>query len=80
MAIEVELTLKERARLERILRGYVRNRNVDVIRYYAPPQIAEAVQRAARVVGAERLLEIAPLPAACVPQRSAKGPSIGSRT
>jgi hypothetical protein len=38
MAIEVELTLKERARLERILRGYVRNRNVDAIRHYASPR------------------------------------------
>ncbi|MBV9168091.1 MAG: hypothetical protein JO342_18285 [Solirubrobacterales bacterium] len=80
IAIEVELTLKERARLERILRGYVRNRNVEAIRYYAPPDIAQAVQRAARVVGAERLLEIAPLPVACIPQRGARARSDGSRT
>lgn len=79
IAIEVELTLKERARLERILRGYVRNRNVHAIRYYASPQIAEAVRRAARAVGAERLLEIAPLPTGCNHQRRAMGPSNGSR-
>lgn len=77
IAIEVELTLKERARLERILRGYVRNRNVHAIRYYAPPHIAEAVQRAA---GAERLLEIAPLPVACIPQRGARARSDGRWT
>lgn len=62
IAIEVELTLKTRARLERILRGYLRNQNVSRIRYYAPANIGEAVQRAARTVGAERLLELASLP------------------
>ncbi len=62
VAIEVELTLKTRSRLERILRGYVRNRNVASVRYYAPPQIGEAVLRAARAAGADRLLEIALLP------------------
>jgi UTP-glucose-1-phosphate uridylyltransferase len=61
-AIEVELTLKTKARLERILRGYLRNQNVSRIRYYAPTNIGEAVRRAARAVGAERLLELAPLP------------------
>ncbi len=48
VAIEIELTLKTKTRLERILRGYLRNRNVASVRYYAPPQIAEAVRRAAR--------------------------------
>jgi hypothetical protein len=62
VAIEIELTLKTRTRLERILRGYLRNRNLRTVRYYAPPQISEAVQRAARAVGADRLLEIVPLP------------------
>jgi hypothetical protein len=32
IAIEIELMLKTRARLERILRGYVRNRNVRTVR------------------------------------------------
>ena len=36
-AIEIELTLKTKARLERILRGYLRNPNLATVRYYAPP-------------------------------------------
>jgi DNA-binding Lrp family transcriptional regulator len=66
VAIEVELTLKTKARLERILRGYVRNRNVTAVRYYGSPSIGDAVRRAARAVGADRLLELAPLPATSV--------------
>jgi hypothetical protein len=61
-AVEVELTLKNRTRLERILRGYLRNQNVTVVRYHAAPQIADAVTCAARAVGADGLLELAPLP------------------
>jgi hypothetical protein len=61
VAIEVELTLKSRTRLERILRGYLRNRNLTNVRYYAPPAIREAVRRAARAVGADRLLQVMPL-------------------
>ncbi len=61
-AVEVELTLKNRTRLERILRGYLRNQNVSVVRYYAAPPIAEAVRRAALAVGAEAIVEVAPLP------------------
>jgi hypothetical protein len=62
IAVEVELTLKNRARLERILRGYLRNQNVTVVRYHAAPPIAEAVRRAARAVGADAIVELAPLP------------------
>jgi hypothetical protein len=62
IAVEVELTLKNRTRLERILRGYLRNQNVAVVRYHAAPPIADAVQRAARAVGADAILELAPLP------------------
>ena len=62
VAVEVELTLKNRTRLERILRGYLRNQNVSVVRYHAAPPIADAVRRAARAVGAEAILELAPLP------------------
>jgi hypothetical protein len=62
VAIEVELTLKTRTRLERILRGYLRNRTLASVRYYTTPPIGEAVRRAARDVGADRLLEIVPLP------------------
>ena len=63
-AIEIELTLQTNARLERILRGYLRNRNLTAVRYYAPPQIANAVERAARATGADALLELASLPQA----------------
>lgn len=61
-AVEVELTLKNRTRLERILRGYLRNHNVSVVRYHAAPPIADAVRRAARAVGADAIVELAPLP------------------
>jgi hypothetical protein len=64
VAVEIELTLKNRPRLERILRGYLRNHNVSIVRYHAAPPIADAVQRAARAVGAEAILELAPLPSA----------------
>jgi hypothetical protein len=63
-AVEVELTLKNRSRLERILRGYLRNQNVSVVRYHAAPPIADAVRRAAQAVGAEAIVELAPLPSA----------------
>lgn len=66
-AIEIELTLKTKARLERILRGYLRNRNLAAVRYYAPPQIADAVERVARATGADALLELASLPQAATP-------------
>ncbi len=62
IAVEVELTLKNRTRLERILRGYLRNQNVSMVRYYAAPPIADAAQRAARAVGADAIVELAPLP------------------
>ena len=62
VAVEIELTLKNRTRLERILRGYLRNQNVAVVRYHARREIAEAVERVARAVGAEGILELAPLP------------------
>jgi hypothetical protein len=62
VAVELELTLKNRTRLERILRGYLRNQNVTVVRYHAAAPIADAVRRAACAVGADAILELAPLP------------------
>lgn len=71
IAIEIELTLKTRARLERILRGYMRNQNVAAIRYHAPRPVAVAVQRAARATGADSMLELAPPPSVgALPRRS----------
>lgn len=66
-AIEIELTLKTKRRLERILRGYLRNTNLATVRYYAPPQIASAVERAARATGADAVLELTALPDAATP-------------
>jgi len=62
VAVEIELTLKNCTRLERILRGYLRIQNVSVVRYHARREIAEAVERVARAVGADGILELAPLP------------------
>jgi hypothetical protein len=62
VAIEIELTLKTRARLERILRGYLRNRNVIAIRYHAPQAVADAVKRAAHATGADGILQVTPPP------------------
>ncbi len=62
IAVEVELTLKNRTRIERIRRGYLRNQNVSVVRYHAVEPIGDAVRRAARAVGAEARVELAPLP------------------
>jgi hypothetical protein len=42
--------------------GVLRNQNVAVVRYHAAPPIADAVQRAARAVGADAIVELAPLP------------------
>jgi hypothetical protein len=66
-AIEIELTLKTKPRLERILRGYLRNGNLATVRYYAPPQIASAVERAARATGADAVLELTALLDAATP-------------
>jgi hypothetical protein len=70
VAVEVELTLKNRTRLERILRGYLRNQNLTLVRYHAAPPIADAVRRAARAVGADAILELAPLPSTGVTNQS----------
>jgi hypothetical protein len=73
VAIEVELTLKTRTRLERILRGYARNRRLASVRYYARPSIAEAVGRAADRSGAADLVDIRPLPQVCNGDRRGQG-------
>lgn len=69
IAIELELTLKTRARLERTLRGYLRNHNVASIRYYAPQPIADAVRRAARMTGSDSILELQRPPSASIERR-----------
>jgi hypothetical protein len=69
VAIELELTLKARARLERTLRGYLRNHNVATIRYYAPKPIADAVRRAAGATGSDSILELRRPPSAWIKRR-----------
>lgn len=69
VVVEVELSRKARRRVEAILRGYGRNRHVHAVRYYAPPQVAEVVVRAARAVHATDLVDVRPVaeldPAGC---------------
>jgi hypothetical protein len=60
-AVEVELTPENRTRLERILRGYLRNQNVSIVRYHAAAPRRRRPARAAHAVGAETILEVAPL-------------------
>lgn len=53
VAVEVELTAKERPRLVAICRGWARARHVDAVYYLAEPQAAAAVGRAVRETRAE---------------------------
>ncbi len=46
VAVEVELTTKERPRLVKICRGWARARHVDAVYYLAAPQVDVAVRRA----------------------------------
>ncbi len=46
VAVEVELSVKDRRRLARICRGYARARNIDAVCYLAAPAPARAVERA----------------------------------
>lgn len=45
LALEVELTLKSKARLDEIMRGYMRNQRIAQVRYYAAPPVSEAVRK-----------------------------------
>jgi hypothetical protein len=45
VAVEVELSIKARARLARICRGYARARHIDHVYYLATPRVARAVHR-----------------------------------
>src|SRR3954454_11364600 len=61
LAVEVELTVKKRRRLESICCGYARNRALEAVRYYAPPRVHRAVSRAARAASATDVIETRPL-------------------
>lgn len=59
VAVEVERTAKNRARLERILAGYARARHVAEARYYVPSRrIADYLGRTARAVGADPIVNV----------------------
>jgi hypothetical protein len=59
VAVELELTAKGRARLEEILRGYVRARHLARARDYVGSQAVErSVLAAVRAVRAERVVEV----------------------
>src|SRR4051794_6306358 len=59
VAVELELTAKGRARLESILRAYVRARHVSRACYYVGgPAVERAVVAAVRSVRAERVVEV----------------------
>jgi len=65
LAVEVELTVKAPARLLAICRAWARSRHLAGVLYVAPPNVARAVERARRAVGAEQrvaIVELAALP------------------
>jgi hypothetical protein len=53
LAIEVELSIKARRRLQTICRGYARARHLDHVYYLAAPAVGRAVRRAIAEVRAE---------------------------
>jgi hypothetical protein len=61
VAIEVELTSKSPPRLEAIVRGWARSREVDGVVYLASPAAERAVQRAIERVGADPRVLLLPL-------------------
>jgi hypothetical protein len=58
VAVEVELSVKARARLATICRGWARARHVDGVYYLACPQAARAVSRAVRETRAEEQITV----------------------
>jgi hypothetical protein len=58
VAVEVELSVKARARLAAICRGWARARHVDGVYYLACPQAARAVSRAVRETRAEEQITV----------------------
>lgn len=61
LAIEVELAVKGRVRLDSIVSGYVRARHIGAVRYYAAPAARKAVQRAVWRASAGELFDVRPL-------------------
>ena len=61
VAVEVELSVKDRLRLARICRGWARARHIDAVYYLAASAPARAVQRAVDEVKAQDLISVLPL-------------------
>ena len=61
VAVEVELSIKARARLTRICRGWARARYIDAVYYLAEPGPSRAVQRAVAEVRAEEKISVLPM-------------------
>jgi hypothetical protein len=75
VAVEVELTIKSPRRLADICRAWARCRCVAGAVYLAPPEVEQAVERAARAVDAGERIAIVPLDAVTHPQPVAAAPS-----
>lgn len=67
-AIEVELAVKKRERVEDILRGYRRNPAVTKVRYYAPDNVAAVVRRASEATNTLDIVDVLALPD-CIGER-----------
>lgn len=61
VAVEVELSIKDRRRLARICRGWARARHIDHVYYLAAPGPGRAVQRAITEVRADAEISVLPL-------------------
>ena len=62
-AVELELSVKSRRRLEAICRGYARSRLFAALRYYAEPEPARAVARAVEATRTEDVIRVMPIAA-----------------
>ncbi len=58
VAIEIERSVKQKSRLDAILKGYLRNPNVAAVHYWATAPAAKAVQGAVKRVGVGELVTI----------------------
>jgi hypothetical protein len=62
VAVELELTLKSRARRENILAGYAVDARIDAVVYMVDrPSVGEAIRRSARLMGISDLVHVQPI-------------------
>jgi hypothetical protein len=62
-AVELELSVKSRRRLEAICRGYARSQLFAEVRYYAEPEPARAVARAVEATRTGDVIRVMPIAA-----------------